>query len=332
MPPTPDSDAAAGLTSDAAGSGLAAYAARRLVSAVPATLLVILLSFVLMRAVPGGPFDSARALEPAVRANLEALYGLDQPLPVQFARYLASLARGDLGDSLSQKDRSVAELLAAGAPVSLMIGALALGVALAGGLAIGLAGALGAGGRLAGALGALTAAGLALPTFVLAPLLVLLFGLRLHWLPVAGWEAGRSADLVLPVLALAWLPLFELARLTRASTGEALGAPYVAAARARGLRQATVLLHYVLGPALRPVWSYLGPLAAAVLTGSLVVERLFGLPGMGAYLIDGALARDYPLVLGATLVYLVLLIALNLAAELAVGLLDPRLRRHWRAR
>jgi len=178
----------------------------------------------------------------------------------------------------------------------------------------------------------LTAAGLALPTYVLAPALVLVFGLHLRWLPAGGWESGRLSDALLPVIAIAWLPLFEVARLARGSMAAALAAPYVEAARARGLANRTLFVHYVLGPALRPVLTYLAPLAATVLTGSLVVERLFGLPGMGGFLIDGALARDYPLVLGATLVYLLLLVLLNLLVELLLGLLDPRLRRAWTVR
>ncbi len=331
MPLNPDSGRPGDGPIPAPGRGFIAFAARRLLAAVPVVLLVLLLSFALMRVVPGGPFDGSRALTPAVRANLERRYGLDRPWPEQALRYVASLSRGDLGDSLAQRDRSVAELLAAGAPLSLTLGAVALVVTVLGGMALGTAAALRERGVIDRAVRGVTAVGLALPTYVLAPVLVLVFALRLRWLPVGGWEAGRLGDAVLPVVALAWLPLFEVARLSRGSVVAAIAAPCVEAARARGLGAGATFLHYVLGPALRPVLTYLAPLAATVLTGSLVVERLFGLPGMGSYLVDGALARDYPLVLGATLLYLLLLIVFNLAMELLLGLLDPRLRRAWQA-
>ena len=330
MPLIPDAPGTPGGPIPATGRGFAGFAVRRLLAALPVVGLVLLLSFALMRAVPGGPFDGSRALTPAVRANLERRYGLDRPLPEQVLRYVTSLAQGDLGDSLAQRDRSVAELLAAGAPLSLALGACALLLTLAGGVALGALAALDEGGVGDRLVRALTAMGLALPTYVLAPALILVVALRLHWLPVGGWEAGRPGDAVLPIIAIAWLPLFEVARLARGSVASALAAPYVEAARARGVGRRALLLHYVLGPALRPVLSYLAPLAAGVLAGSLLVERLFGLPGMGGYLIDGALARDYPLVLGATLVYLLLLVLVNLLVELLLGLLDPRLRRGWR--
>lgn len=303
-----------------------AFAARRVATTVLVAVVVTVLCFALMHAVPGGPFDGARALSAPVRANLERRYGLGAGPVVQFTRYVAGLARGDLGDSLSQRDRSVAELLAVGAPLTLAVGSVALLVCVAGGIALGLAAALGRPAARTIASGAI-ALGLAVPTFVLAPALALGVGLWLRWLPVGGHAPGEWRDLVLPVLALAWLPLCEVARLTQGGIAAVAGAPYVEAARLRGVAARTVLLHYVLVPALRPVVGYLGPLAAGVLAGSLVVERLYGLPGMGSYLIEGALARDYPLVMGATLVYLALLALLNLLAELLGGALDPELAR-----
>ena len=295
----------------------------RLLGLLPMAFFVIFVSFLVMRAVPGGPFDRARTFSPAVRANLEHRYGLDRPLGVQFARYFGSLLRGDLGDSLSRPDRRVASLLAEGAGVSARIGCGALLLALLLGVPLGLAAARGTPGS-----GLVIAAGLATPTFVLGPLLVLGFALTLHWLPVTG-DDGRPLGLVLPIVTLALVPLCEIARLTRAGAGDVLDAAFVRAARCRGLSERTVLVHYVLAPALRPVVAYLGPLAAGILTGSLVVERLFALPGSGSFLIDGALARDYPLVLGATLAYLGLILVCTLLADLLAAALDPALRQAW---
>ncbi len=293
----------------------------RLLGLLPMALLVIFVSFLVMRAVPGGPFDQARTLSPAVRANLEHRYGLDRPPTVQFTRYLGAVVSGDFGESLSHPGRSVAGLLAEGAGVSARIGGGALLLALVLGVPLGLAAARGTPGC-----GLAIATGLATPTFVLGPLLVLVFALKLRWLPVTG-DDGRPLALVLPIVTLALVPLAEIARLTRAGASDVLDSAFVRAARCRGLGEWTVLVHYVLAPALRPVLAYLGPLAAAVLTGSLVVERLFVLPGSGAYLIDGALARDYPLVLGATLAYLGLILVCMLLADLLGAWLDPALSR-----
>jgi oligopeptide transport system permease protein len=297
---------------------LAGRFAGRLAAVAAMALFVIFMSFLVMRAVPGGPFDRTRTLSPVVRANLEHRYGLDRPAAVQFTHYVAAVLRGDFGDSLSRPERRVAALIGEGAGTSATVGGAALLIALLLGIPLGLAAARGIPGA-----GLVTATGLATPTFVLGPLLVLVFALKLGWLPVTGEGA---LGLVLPIATLAAVPLAEIARLTRAGAAEVLDSTFVRAARCRGLDERTVLLHYVLAPALRPVVAYLGPLAAGILTGSLVVERLYALPGSGAFLIDGALARDYPLVLGATLAYLGVLFACTLIADLIGAWLDPRLR------
>lgn len=303
-----------------------AYAARRLLQAIPTFLLIVAAAFFLMRAAPGGPFDEERALPPEIEANLQAAYGLDQPVVVQFGRYLGGLLRGDLGPSFRLKDFSVAELIGRGLPVTLGIGiaALALGISL--GIPLGLVAGLRQNGWADHAVMAVALLGIAVPNFVVAPLLALVFGLHLGWLPVAGWESGSVEHLVLPVVTLA-LPLVAyLARLTRGSLLEVLQAPFIRTARAKGLDPGVILRRHALKPTLLPVVSFLGPAAAALLTGSLVVEQVFGLPGVGRYFVQGAINRDYTLVMGMVVFYAALILALNLLVDLLYGWLDPRIR------
>jgi oligopeptide transport system permease protein len=302
------------------------YALRRLAGLLPTLLVIITLSFVIIRLAPGGPFDQEQALSPAVRANLERLYGLDRSLPVQYLRYLGALAHGDFGPSLRQRDFTVSELISQGLPLSATLGVAALVLAVLLGIPAGTAAALWHERAADRGISAAAALCIALPGFVSGPLLALCFGLYLHWLPVAGWEAGAPRYLVLPVLTLA-LPLAAyLARLTRASLLEVLRSAYVRSARARGLGTARVLWRHALRPALMPVVSYLGPAAAFVITGSLVVESVFGLPGSGRFLVQGAIDRDYPLIMGMIVVYGALTLLLNLITDLIYGWLDPRVR------
>ncbi|MBM4218623.1 MAG: ABC transporter permease subunit [Gammaproteobacteria bacterium] len=304
-----------------------AFVLRRLLGAIPTLALVVALSFLLTRLAPGGPFDEEQVLPPEIRANLEAAYGLDQPVHVQFGRYVGGLLRGDFGPSFKFRDFTVGELIADGLPVSLALGAAAVVVALALGIPAGIVAALARGHAADRAMMTIAIAGISIPVFVVAPLLVLVFGIWLGWLPVAGWVPGRPTDLVLPVVALALSPAAFIARLTRGSLLEVLRAPWIRAARARGLPERVVILRHALPAALLPVVSYAGPAAASVLAGSLVVETLFGLPGMGRHLVQGALNRDYTLVMGMVIVYAALMIALNLLADLACAALDPRTRR-----
>lgn len=307
-----------------------AFIVRRLLGAIPTLALTVALSFLLTRLAPGGPFDEEQSLPPEIRANLEATYGLDQPVLVQFGRYVTGLAQGNFGPSFKFRDFTVSELIADGLPVSLTIGFAALILALVVGIPAGVWAAL-ARGRLADRLVmTLAVAGISVPVFVIAPLLALIFGIWLRWLPVAGWMPGRPADLVLPVVTLALPVVAYLARLTRGSLLEILRSPWIRAARARGLPRRAVLVRHALPAALLPVVSYLGPAAAAVLAGSLVVETLFGLPGMGRHLVQGALNRDYTLVMGMVIVYATLMIVLNLLADLIYAWLDPRIRRERR--
>lgn len=303
-----------------------AYSARRLLGLLPALFVIITASFFLVRLAPGGPFEQEQALPPQIRANLDRAYGLDQPLGMQYLRYLGHLAQGDFGPSLRLRDFSVSELIASGLPVSATLGACAVLVALLLGIPLGIAAALWRDTATDFGIAAFVVVAIALPSFVIGPVLALVFGLYLHWLPVAGWEDGAPRYLVLPVLTLALPVVAYVARLTRGSLLEVLQANHIRTARARGLGEARILLRHALRPALLPVVSYLGPAAAFVVTGSLVVETVFALPGTGRYLVQGAINRDYTLVMGMIIVYGVITLLLNLAADLIYGWLDPRVR------
>jgi oligopeptide transport system permease protein len=299
---------------------------RRLGTAIPTLFVVIFLSFLLMRLAPGGPFDGERPLDPATREALTSAYGLDLPLHEQFLRYIGNLAQGDFGPSLVYRDFTVTDLVAKGLPISLTLGGLALILALALGIALGLWAAVRAGGWVDRSISMVTTVLTALPSFVTAPLLVLLFGLTLGWLPVSGWNEGAPLNLILPVIALALPVAGAVAKLTRAGLATALSEDHVRTARARGLSPARVLLRHALRPALVPVASYIGPAAAGLLTGAVVIETVFALPGLGRYFVQGALNRDYPLVLGVVTLYAALIILFNLFADLIYGWLDPRVR------
>jgi oligopeptide transport system permease protein len=312
------------------GMHTVAFIVRRLLGAIPTLALVVALSFLLTRLAPGGPFDEEQALAPEIRANLEAAYGLDQPVHVQFGRYVRGLLHGDFGPSFKFRDFTVSELIAGGLPVSVALGSMAMLLALALGIPAGVWAARSRGGAADRLVMALAVAGISIPVFVVAPVLALVFGIWLGWLPVAGWVPGRPTDFVLPVVSLALPVLAFIARLMRGSLLEVLRAPWIRAARARGLAERSVILQHALPAALLPVVSYVGPAAAAVLAGSLVVETLFGLPGMGRHLVQGALNRDYTLVMGMVIVYASLMILLNLAADLVYAALDPRIRRDGR--
>jgi oligopeptide transport system permease protein len=302
------------------------YAFRRIAGTVPILLILVTLSFFVIRLAPGGPFDQEQALTPQVRANLDRLYGLDRPLGVQYLHYLEGLAHGDLGLSYKLRDESVAGLIAQGLPVSVSVGFAALALAMLCGVPLGIWAALRRGGVIDYAVTGLATLAIALPTFVTGPLLALVFGLALRWLPVAGWQQGDLTYLILPAITLALPVCAVIARMMRGSLLETLSASFVRTARARGLGLPRVLLRHALRPALLPVVSYLGPAATYVFTGSLVVETVFALPGTGRYLVQGALDRDYTLVMGMIILYGALTLLLNLAADLAYGWLDPRVR------
>lgn len=298
---------------------------KRALAAIPTLLVLVTLTFLLVRAAPGGPFDDERGLPPAVEEAVAASYHLDEPLARQYLRYVGGVLRGDLGPSYQYPGVSVASLLGAGFPVSFALGVHALALALVLGVGVGFYAAAHAGRWQDRGLMALAMTGMAVPVFVVAPLLVLAFALYWELLPAGGLDAGWRS-LVLPVVALA-LPLTAaVARLARASLMDVLAQDFVRAARARGLPEARVILRHALRPALIPVVSWLGPAAAGVMTGSVVVEQIFDLPGIGRHFVQGALNRDYTLVTGVVLLYGTLIVVFNLLVDLAYARLDPRVR------
>jgi oligopeptide transport system permease protein len=258
--------------------------------------------------------------------NLERAYGLDQPVWIQYGRYLNGLAHGEFGPSFKYKDFSVTELIGQGFPVTFELGVIALTLALLVGIPLGILASLHDRSAIDHATMALAVIGITIPTFVLLPLLGLVFGVHLHWLPVAGWEPGAVRYLILPVIALALPPLAYVSRMTRGSLIEVLRSPYIRTAFAKGLPLHVVILRHALRPALLPVASYLAPAVASILTGSLVVESIAGQPGIGRYLVQGALNRDYTLVMGMVILYSALLIGMGLLVDLLYAWLDPRIR------
>jgi len=302
------------------------YFFTRLAGAIPTLFIIVTITFFLMRAAPGGPFDQEQALAPEIKANLERAYGLDQPVWIQYGRYLKSLMQGDFGPSFKYKDFTVTELIGQGFPVTLQLGIMAIALALLLGVPLGTFAALHHNSAADTATMSVAVLGIAIPSFVVLPFLGLLFGVYLHWLPVAGWESGSLRHLVLPVIALALPPLAYIARLTRGSMLEVLRSHYIRTAFAKGLPLRSVILRHALKPALAPVASYLVPAVASILTGSLVVETIAGLPGIGRYLVQGAINRDYTLVLGMVIIYSALLIVMGLLVDLLYAWLDPRVR------
>lgn len=283
---------------------------------------VATLTFVLLRLAPGGPFDSEKQLPPEIVANIEAKYHLDESVPRQYLRYLTGLARGDLGPSFKYVGRDVADILAETFPVSFALGGAALAIALVLGLALGILAGERPDTKLDRAAMTLATAGVAIPNFVLGAVLVLIVSHRWHLLPPALWEGPRS--IILPALTLGLGPAAYIARLTRSSLLETAGHDYLRTARAKGLSERAVLWVHQLPNALMPVVTIVGPLAAALVTGSFVVEYLFAVPGMGRFFITAVTNRDYPLIMGVTLVYAVWLIVANFAVDLAYAWLDPR--------
>jgi oligopeptide transport system permease protein len=297
----------------------------RLLTAVPTFFIIVTLAFFLMRFAPGGPFDTERAIDPEIAKNLRRIYQLDRPLVEQFWLYLQSLAHGDFGPSLHWRDFSVNELFAKAFPISVTLGAKALFIAILLGTALGAAGAVSKSALGARLVDAAALIGIILPVFVIAPLFQLVFGLTLHILPVGGWNDGAWKYQILPVATLALPQIAIVARLMQTSLKEALLAHHIRTLRAFGMRRAHIALH-ALRAAFPPVVSYLGLAAASVLTGSAVVETIFGIPGMGRYFVVGALGRDYPLVMGTVIAVATAVLLFNLIVDLILAWLDPRIR------
>jgi len=302
------------------------YGLRRVLNSVPTILIIVTIAFFMVRMAPGGPFDAERSLPPEIEQNLAEAYHLDEPLPAQYLRYLGNLVRGDFGPSFKYRDHTVTELIAIGFPVSLRLGVSAIVLALFFGTLLGSLAALRQNSSLDYGVMGTAMLGIAVPGFVVAPLLSLVFGVHLGWLPAGGWDGGALRNMVLPVIALALPQIAVIARLTRGSMIEILHSDFIRTAHAKGLPTRLIVFRHALRGALMPVVSYLGPAVAGIVTGSVVIEQIFGVPGIGRFFIQGALNRDYTLVTGVVVFYGTLLIAANLIVDLVYGWLDPRVR------
>ncbi len=302
------------------------YSIKRLIAAIPTLFILMTMAFFMMRAAPGGPFDTEKTLPPEIQANLDKKYHLDEPLIQQYGRYLLDLVQGDFGPSFQYKDYSVNELIATGFPVSLRLGGIAVLLAFVIGSAIGIIAALRQNSLTDYSLMAGAMTGISIPNFVLAPLLILVFAVYLQWLPAGGWNGGAFKNTLLPIIGLALPHIAYISRLMRGSMIEVLRSNPIRTARAKGLPEYIVILRHALKPALLPVISFLGPATAAILTGSVVIEQIFGIPGLGRYFVQGALNRDYTLVMGVVVFYGVLIILFNFIVDLIYATLDPRIR------
>lgn len=303
------------------------YIIRRLLGAIPTLLIIIAATFFLMRLAPGGPFDGERRLPPEIERNIKAAYNLDKPVHEQFFIYLTNVVtKGDFGPSFKNKDFTVSELIALGAPVSLKLGLSAIILATMIGGFLGVTAALRQNTPADYSIMSIAMIGITIPTFVTAPLLTLLLGVYAGWLPVGGYNDGAFLNMVLPVTVLALPQIAIISRLVRGSMIEVLRSNYVRTARAKGLSESQVIRKHVLRAGLLPLVSYLGPAIAGLVTGSLVVEQIFGLPGIGRYFVQGALNRDYTLVMGVVILFATLIILLNLVADIMYRVLDPKVR------
>ncbi len=297
---------------------------KRIATTIPTLFIIITIAFFMIRMAPGGPFDTERPVSAEIAANLNAVYHLDDSLLEQYGSYLSRLLKGDLGPSFKYQDYTVNELISQGFPVSLTLGVGAIMMALTLGVLMGTVSAINQNSAIDYSVMFVSMTGITIPNFVIAPLLALLFGVILGWLPVAGW--GEWKHMVLPIITLGLAPVAAVARMTRASLIETLNSPYIRTARAKGLPLRLILTRHASRATLLPILSWLGPAIAAIVTGSVVVEQIFGLPGIGRYFVNGALNRDYTLVMGVVIFYGVLIVLMNLMVDILYHLLDPRIR------
>jgi oligopeptide transport system permease protein len=302
------------------------YIIRRLLGLVPTLFIIITISFFVIRVAPGGPFSAERKVSPEVLENLIEKYNMDDPLLKQYADYMLRVVQFDLGPSFVYKDYDVNFYIAQGLPKSMLVGGLAVGVALILGLIAGVISALRQNSVYDYVSMSVAVIGISVPLFVIGPALMYVFAVQLDWLPVAGWiDRLGPVALIMPVATLALPPFAYIARLSRASVLEILRSDYVRTARAKGLSSPVIVLKHVLKGSLLPVVSYLGPALAATLTGSVVVEQIFRIPGLGRHFVNSAFNRDYTMIMGTVIVYSAILLIMNFIVDVIYGYLDPRI-------
>ncbi len=304
------------------------YIIKRLLGMIPTMLIIITLSFFIVRIAPGGPFDGERALPEVVKKNIEAKYHFDEPLPKQYARYMLDILRGDLGPSYKYKDHDVNYLIGNSLPNSIVLGSMAMAVALIFGISLGIIAAVKQNTVLDYIPMALAALGLSVPLFVIGPLLQNIFTMQLKWFPTTGWFMDGQAPwttAVLPVIALSFAYYADIARLTRSSMLETLRSDYIRTAKAKGMKNSTIIFKHAMKGAMLPVVSYLGPAFAGILTGSIVVEQVFIVPGLGKFFVQSSFNRDYTLIVGVVIVYSAILVVMNFIVDIIYAQLDPRI-------
>ena len=299
---------------------------KRLLEAIPTLLVLITVSFFMMRFAPGNPFSTERGLPPEVMANIQQKYGLDKPVYQQYLTYLGNLAQGDLGPSFKYKDFSVNDLVSKALPVSATIGSFAFLLALGLGVSLGIMAALRQNSWVDYSSMSLAMLGVVMPSFVLAPVLTLIFAINLKWLPAGGWNGGQLQFMILPVIGMTMYYISSIARIMRGSMIETMNSNFIRTARAKGLPLHHIILRHALRPAMLPVVSYLGPAFVGIITGSVVIETLFGLPGIGQLFVNGALNRDYSMVLGLTILVGALTITFNAVVDILYAFIDPKIR------
>ncbi|GAA04618.1 oligopeptide ABC transporter permease OppB [Photobacterium leiognathi] len=302
------------------------FIAKRILEAIPTLLVLITISFFLMRFAPGNPFSSDRPLPPEVMANIEAKYGLDKPVFEQYTTYLGNIVQGDFGPSFKYKDFTVNELVAKALPVSAKIGFFAFIFALVMGVTVGTIAALKQNTWLDYTIMSTAMAGVVMPSFILAPVLIYIFSIKLQWLPAGGWQDGSTKFILLPMFGMALLYVATFARITRGSMIETLNSNFIRTARAKGLSYPYIVIKHALKPALLPVVSYMGPAFVGIITGSVVIETIFGLPGIGKLFVNAAFNRDYSLVLGITILIGSLTIIFNAIVDIVLATIDPKIR------
>jgi oligopeptide transport system permease protein len=302
------------------------FLVRRLIVAIPTLFVVVTVAFFMMRAAPGNPFSGDRKLPPEIEKNIEAKYGMDKPLVVQYVSYVGGVLHGDFGPSLKYRDKSVLDIIGQNFGVSLKIGLSAFVIMVIVGVSLGVIAALRQNGPADYTVMSIAIVGICIPSFVTAPLLQLVLGSQLGWLPIGSWDGGALPNMIMPVIVLATPQIAIISRLTRAGMIEVLKSNYVRTARAKGLPEFRIVVKHAIRAAVLPLISYLGPAFAGILTGSLIVERIFGLPGLGKFFVNSALQRDYTVVMGMVIFFATLILLLNLLADLLYAALDPRVR------
>jgi len=302
------------------------FIAKRIFEAIPTMLVLITVSFFLMRFAPGNPFSSERPLPPEVMANIEAKYGLDKPVFEQYTTYLTNVIQGDFGPSFKYLDYSVNELISVALPVSAKVGFIAFIFTVIMGVTVGTIAALKQNTWVDYTIMSTAMLGVVMPSFVLAPALIYLFSLHWNIFPAGGWQDGSLKYLVLPVIGMSLLYVATFARITRGSMIETLNSNFIRTARAKGLSYRYIIVKHALKPALLPVVSYMGPAFVGIITGSVVIETIFGLPGIGKLFVNAAFNRDYSLVMGVTILIGFLFILFNAIVDILLAMIDPKIR------